>query len=683
MAFGDLSGGQRLRILLELVGGPRYQAEMRGAAASTKGLGSAMALTNKEMRATQARSFLFSQSMYTLRRYAFFATFAITGLVAAVLKLGFSYDIAMQNARVSLRGFIPTVEGINAELRQMYLLAAKTPYSFQQIILTTRRFIPLVGSIKEANTVTRTLSDALAGMGLATDASMQRASLAIAHMYNIGRLTGRVLYQLGQDNIPMNIALQKAFHTTGEVIRQMVAGGAISAQQAMQALTDYVTHTKGYINAATRLANESLSGAWATFKDLMGAAFGETEGGLFAGLTKRLRDINFALIPMLSGKKALTLDMLVQAMDKALTPKTHILINAFIMLKTVIQDLIFAFKLEFQVIGFLIGLMNKVIGVFGGSGNSTRLLAHLVAVLTFAYITAKTVLGLLAIATDIYTARLAVAASVTKGMTAIQWASTGALEAATIARVIATGGLYEYLFATKAASTGGVGWIRVLKNNGPLTRFTRIMWVATAAVWEFTTGVWASTVALLANPITWIVVAIVALTVGLVILYFKWQAFHDAVNNTIRFLWNHPLVAAIVPFIGPLFTAIQLLKQIYDWIVKIKNEGFHPGRGKFWKNLLIGGDVHLGIHNPFAGGFQSGGTMPFGGAALVGERGPEIVHLPRGAHVTPHGHTESILGALGSVGGPAGQPIIVQMVLDKRVLEEVMVNIQSGRIARR
>lgn len=61
-----------------------------------------------------------------------------------------------------------------------------------------------------------------------------------------------------------------------------------------------------------------------------------------------------------------------------------------------------------------------------------------------------------------------------------------------------------------------------------------------------------------------------------------------------------------------------------------------------------------------------------GGLAVVGEEGPELVNLPRGAKVTPHGES---MGALrGMAGGGDGAPIVVQLVLPGgKVIEQLLI----------
>lgn len=75
------------------------------------------------------------------------------------------------------------------------------------------------------------------------------------------------------------------------------------------------------------------------------------------------------------------------------------------------------------------------------------------------------------------------------------------------------------------------------------------------------------------------------------------------------------------------------------------------------------GDIGGALHNAHIPGFASGTSSAPGGMAVVGERGPEIMYVPRGAHIIPNSQLSS--------GGGSGQQIVVQpapVYLDGRLL---------------
>ena len=79
---------------------------------------------------------------------------------------------------------------------------------------------------------------------------------------------------------------------------------------------------------------------------------------------------------------------------------------------------------------------------------------------------------------------------------------------------------------------------------------------------------------------------------------------------------------------------------------------------------------------------QHGGPVPAGGVALVGERGPELVHARTALTVTPLAQPE-LAGA--GAGAPSFRPleIVVPVMLDRRELARAVARVGSDQLARR
>jgi len=219
--------------------------------------------------------------------------------------------------------------------------------------------------------------------------------------------------------------------------------------------------------------------------------------------------------------------------------------------------------------------------------------------------------------------------------------------------------------------------------------------------------------ALLATPLFWIPALILLIIGGLVILYFKWKAFRDLVNETATWFWKNwqwagLLFAVLIPGLGPViyFTGIiiknwttvknifndivNILREMWNWFSRIT--GITGGKVKNFAhgiatnllntaaNMLGLGPIISGAH--WAGrAFQAGGVMGSTGFALVGEHGPEVVHLPMGSRVQPIPAAAGMFDAQ-TVGGVGNQPIVIQLVLNRKVLEEAVVDLQNRRSAR-
>jgi hypothetical protein len=179
-----------------------------------------------------------------------------------------------------------------------------------------------------------------------------------------------------------------------------------------------------------------------------------------------------------------------------------------------------------------------------------------------------------------------------------------------------------------------------------------------------------------ANPVMIVVIALAALGAALILAYnhVKWfrdfvndawtviqQAFtvgvhavSDAINWVINWLkHNWPLVVGIL--LGPIALAVaeiithwkqvealpgKLLQLFKDAGNDIANAIVWPFKWAFnWvsKHLPSFHVHHIGpipIPLPSFPGLATGGVTPYGGAFVVGEKGPELVTLPQGASVS-------------------------------------------------
>ncbi len=202
--------------------------------------------------------------------------------------------------------------------------------------------------------------------------------------------------------------------------------------------------------------------------------------------------------------------------------------------------------------------------------------------------------------------------------------------------------------------------------------------VATAAQWLWNT-------ALSANPIGLIIIAIVGLVAGIVLLWQKNEAFRNFIKGAwnviwgaIKFVWdwtkkNWPYLLGILT--GPIGMATVLIVKnwdkvkgagikVWNWIKdlpsnigkalgKIASILYAPWKAGFnliargWNNTIGKLRISVPWWVPGFGGsswsmpripyLAKGGVIQGSGLAVVGERGPEMVHLPRGATVSPLG----------------------------------------------
>ncbi|MFI6270737.1 hypothetical protein [Micromonospora zamorensis] len=239
---------------------------------------------------------------------------------------------------------------------------------------------------------------------------------------------------------------------------------------------------------------------------------------------------------------------------------------------------------------------------------------------------------------------------------------------------------------------------------------------------------WLMNTALLASPITWIVLGIVALIAVIVLIATKTNWFQTAWNATwgaVKWAFSAALQAIVGGFnswwatmsgawraVGNFFASIGRSIAGYFGTMNAKIIGAGSSMLKWWQALpgKIRGALS-GVFSPLWSGFKSalnriiggwnrlsftigggswmgmsvpsatfgtpdlpflakGGTIDRAGMAIVGERGPELVSLARGAQVTP-------------LNGRGGGSVVIELRSGGTAMDDLLVEILRGAIKRR
>lgn len=242
----------------------------------------------------------------------------------------------------------------------------------------------------------------------------------------------------------------------------------------------------------------------------------------------------------------------------------------------------------------------------------------------------------------------------------------------------------------------------------------------------------------LANP--YVAVA-AAVAFAAVMIITHWRQVKKFFANVWKWIKDHSYAVLLLPLVGQVaFVVVQVIKHwgqlkqaaidTYQWIKNAFGNVVSffkalPGRigaglkavgkaiaapfiwawGKIkWVVGKIRGALnwisdhapHVGISSTNIGpitvptpsisipGFATGIANFAGGAAIVGERGPELALLPRGTDVLPHRQTAELIGSGRRAGRRGGREIRqpIQLMLDGRVLAETTVKLQEDAEAR-
>lgn len=248
--------------------------------------------------------------------------------------------------------------------------------------------------------------------------------------------------------------------------------------------------------------------------------------------------------------------------------------------------------------------------------------------------------------------------------------------------------------AGKAGASGvstavqvAAGWTRAgLAASATAVKFVAVKTaqLAVAAATQVWAAVqWLLNIAMNANPIGLIIIAIIALVAGIVLLWKHSETFRRIVTAAFGAVWgaikwgwnwvkkNWPLLLGILT--GPIGWAVLAITKnwdkitaggvkVWNWIKSLPSKigsafkniariisapykaGFNL-IAKFWNNTVgklrftvpdwVPGLGGKGFSFPSLPYLAKGGHITGAGLAMVGERGPEVVHLPAGASVSP------------------------------------------------
>lgn len=231
MAAGGVS---RIQIIVQ--GGLTATRQLLGVKSAVQQVGQATNQASAAAEKYQRRSFLMNQALFTMRRYAYAATIALVALGGASLRMGFNFNIAMEQNQVAFEHFLGSAEAARTELSYLYDLAARTPFEFQQLAGATRRFMAFGFTLQETNRYMQIIGDTAAGLGGDTATNIERLVLVLGQVRATGRVLGQDMLQLQQLGINTTEIFEKQLGISRSAMRRGIGELNIPAEIAIPAL---------------------------------------------------------------------------------------------------------------------------------------------------------------------------------------------------------------------------------------------------------------------------------------------------------------------------------------------------------------------------------------------------------------------------------------------------------------
>ena len=556
----------------------------------------------------------------------------------AIAKVGVEYNALKEQSKVTWTTLLGSQEQAISQLERIEKFAASTPFS-KMGVDQMAKYLHNAGYEGDAvfDTLTK-IGDMGSAFGVQED-SLVELTRQFSQVQQAGYAYTEDLNILADRGIPIYQAIADQVGITVAEVKKMASEGKLTADIYNSAIDSMATTTAGAMGAQSKTFNGMMS----TLKDNLTTVAGLITEKLFSALSGLLEK----LLPVVeafanayketgSFKTAILEAMEAMGLEKWIEFGKEVK-NVCIEIK----DLTTAFLENEQLIttiAIVLGTLTTAVLAFNAATIASKISLVAQEAILWAMITAETV------ATTVTSALATAIAFLTSPITLV---------------IVAIGALIAIIYlliknwdAVKEAASKCLDWI-VQKWQGACEWFKNVILTPLTTGWNnFWTGVKTGASNALAN-----LQNIWSGCVG----WFK-STIISPVSSAFKGLWE-----GIKSFLtNPLEGIKTMFRNAFNWIID-KVNALIGGLNKIKLPDFLGGG---GINIPKIPTLWKGSNYTLGGLTLVGEQGPELVNMPRGASVTPAYKTEQLLNTTNAT--PQQVSIVVQTMLDGKVLAETV-----------
>lgn len=556
----------------------------------------------------------------------------------AIAKVGVEYNALKEQSKVTWTTLLGSQELAISQLERIEKFAASTPFS-KMGVDQMAKYLHNAGYEGDAvfDTLTK-IGDMGSAFGVQED-SLVELTRQFSQVQQAGYAYTEDLNILADRGIPIYQAIADQVGVTVAEVKKMASEGKLTADIYNSAIDSMAATTAGAMEAQSK----TFKGMMSTLKDNFTTVAGLITEKLFSALSGLLEK----LLPVVeaftnayketgSFKTALLEAMEAMGLEKWIEFGKEVK-NVCVEIK----DLTTAFLENEQLIttiAIVLGTLTTAVLAFNAATIASKISLVAQEAILWAMITAETV------ATTVTSALATAIAFLTSPITLVI-AAIGAL----IAIIYL---LIKNWDAVKEAASKCWDWI-VQKWKGASEWFKNVILTPLTTWWNnFWTGVktgasnaWANLQNIWSGCVGW----------------FK-STIISPVSSAFKGLWE-----GIKSFLtNPLEGIKTMFRNAFNWIID-KVNALIGGLNKIKLPDFLGGG---GINIPKIPTLWKGSNYTLGGLTLVGEQGPELVNMPRGASVTPAHKTEQLLNTPNAT--PQQVSIVVQTMLDGKVLAETV-----------
>jgi hypothetical protein len=275
-----------VNVYLRLLNARRFAAGMKSAGGSLAAFRTEVAAANTYGGKLAATGHLLEGSFMAASSAARYLASGIGLAAAATIGLGVQYNATIEANSLAFEHFAGSAKASKAMVQDLWTIASKTPFSFQDITTGARRLLAFGFNVQETTGLLKTMGDTLSYTGGSTD-EVLRLAKALGDIRAKGRLMQQEMNQLANIGIPIREVLAKGGLELTQKQLMNIGKAGIPAEDAINAIKAGLDNMFG--GGAERYL-ETFNGQWQRLKDNISRAAGSATGGTSGGIFQWLKD---------------------------------------------------------------------------------------------------------------------------------------------------------------------------------------------------------------------------------------------------------------------------------------------------------------------------------------------------------------------------------------------------------
>lgn len=360
-----------LTVTLRLAGGRAFVVGTAEAAGGVKALGDAEQAAGDKGAFAAEKTFLFGESMYSLRRYAFYGITALGLTGAAVLKMGYDFDEAKSKGIDTLSSLVGGTRAARTEISRLITLTHSSGLDLSSLVTGSQNMLTFGFSVKQTNEYLSAFAN-FAGAKRLGAGGVDTLSQLFERVQGRGFLTGRDITGLTSLGIPGFSLLTKGLGLTPSEAFLLQHGQAqIAANVALPQIAEW-------LNAYAARQPKSIGQRWDIAKSYLSQILGTLGTPAFGFLDRGASSIDALLGRVSAGAQAGGAHGALRALDPSGT-----LLRAWttlgILIGTVSQTLRTLWGIAQPFVELFVGMARGLLGITSNSRILRPLLYGLIA----------------------------------------------------------------------------------------------------------------------------------------------------------------------------------------------------------------------------------------------------------------------------------------------------------------